>query len=370
MTRMFPRILLVGAATLVGAGSSAHAQAWQPSCASCAPQPIVQCVQPQPCYTTVPVTEMREYCQVVQKPVVETSYVDQQVTTYEPVIEDRETEIPTVTYQDVTECQQITRDCGYWTTQYQHRPKMSPCQYESQPDIFGCLNRVGYSVRSAFTPNYSVQHAYVPNVQTVNVPVTRRVAVHGTRKVNYRVTRMVPKTTTQKVAVNTVRMVSQQVVTRRPVTVYRTVPIGSAVATYSPLNSSTTASAPAPESGRREARRENPATRSDLAPSTTIPKRESPKPNELERDHFDDANFNGSSTTIIPQRETALTKKVPVPTADKTDFRLAGFRPAAGPRSTAARVGQWMARRTPAAPAQALPQGPAFPEQVVAFSGN
>ncbi len=366
MTRMFPRILLVGAAAVVSVGSSAYAQ-WQPSCASCAPPPVVQCVQPQPCYTTVPVTEMREYRQIVQKPVVETSYVDQQVTTYEPVVEDRETEVPTVAYQDVTECRQVTQDCGYWTTQYQPRPKMTPCQYDSRPDLFGFLNRVGYGVRSAFTPNYSVQHAYVPNVQTVNVPVTRRVAVHGTRKVNYRVTRMVPRTTTQKVAVNTVRMTSQEVVTRRPVTVYRSVPLGSTVATYAAPYSPTTARAPAPQPGRREAQRRDPSTRSDLK-SEPIPKRQT---DDSHGDHSDDfGDFTDPEAMVIPKRQPELARKVPAPVRNKADFRMAGFRPANGARSTATRVGQWIAHRTPSAPAIAAPQGPSFPEQVVALSGN
>ncbi len=361
MTRMFPRILFFGAVTAVSLGNSAFAQVWQPACNTCAPAPIVQYVPPQPCYTTVPVTEMREYRHVVQKPVVETKYVDQKVTTYEPVVEDRETEVPTVSYQDVTECRQVTRNCGYWTTQYQYRPKMTPCQYDSRPDLFGFLNRVGYSVRSAFTPNYTAHHQYVPNVQTVNVPYTRRVAVHGTRKVNYRVTRMVPRTTTQKVAVNTVRMVSEQVVTRRPVTVYRSVPIGTTAITYATPGSTRSALAPVPDSNFRSARTPDDDTRRDSRP---IDRRDERDDSEGDHDTLDEA-FE-PSTSIIPRADVELTRKVPA-AAPADDFRLAGFRAVEGRNSTAARVGQWMARRTPSRSARPVPQGPAFPAQMVAM---
>jgi len=372
MTRLFPRNVLLAAVTVMSVTGQVHAQV---SCSSCAPPPIVQCIQPQPCYTTVPVTEMRECRQIVQKPVVETKYVDQQVTTYEPVVEDRQTEIPTVTYQDVTECRQETRDCGRWVTQYQPRQKLHPCQYDNRPDFFGFMNRVGYSIGSAFTPNYSVKSAYVPSYQTVNVPYTRRVAVHGTRKVNYRVTRMVPRTTTQKVAVNTVRMVNEEVVTRTPVTVYRTVPFGSTVTTYAPSTSTATAAAPQPDPISREARRPpEPGTRSD---SQAVPKREQREENyNFDHEQKSSQDFHREHTTVIPARRTAMTKKVPAfRSPKKQDFRMAGFRPAESTPTTATRVGQWIARRTPSVPQRRviqprLPQGPSFPEQVVAYNAE
>jgi hypothetical protein len=86
----------------------------------------------------------------------------------------------------------------------------------------------------------------MPNVVSYQVPVTRQVAIRGTRKVTYQVTRMQPYTTTRKVAVNTVRYVSTNVVERHPVTVWRTIPIGSTVA-YAYPGTTTTALAPTPD---------------------------------------------------------------------------------------------------------------------------
>lgn len=368
MTRMFPRIFLIAALTSIPATGPVFAQAWNPFCSSCAPQQVVQYVPPQNCYTTVPVTEYREHRQVVMKPVVETTYVDQNVTTYDPVVEDRETEVPTVSYQTVTENQQITRDCGYWATQYQYRPKPTPCQYDNRPDLFGLLNRVGYSVTSAFTPNYRVQRAYVPNLQTVNVPVSRQVAVRGTRKVNYRVTNYVPRTITRKVPVNTVRMVREEVVTRRPVTVYHSVPMGTSVATYAPLGNTSTARAPAPNPERTANR---PQTRDrerhdhrDFSPERSIPRRGA----EDHQDFDDQSNRSGRPEAAIePIPDLQITKK---PATPATDFRLAGYRSVGGVQSDVNTVGRWVARRSTKQPTRARQQGPAFPANMVAMIGE
>src|SRR5207253_1783822 len=122
------------------------------------------------------------------------------------------------------------RDMGRWVTEYQCRPQMHPWEYDGRPDLLGAINRASYNVRMAFTPQVYSRRVYVPNVVAQAVPVTRTVAVHGTKTVNYQVSRMVPYTTTRKVAVNTVKMVSQEVITHHPVTTMRTVPVGSAFA--------------------------------------------------------------------------------------------------------------------------------------------
>ena len=202
------------------------------------------CLQPvaQTCYRTVPVTEYRQVKQIVQRPIIETKYVDQQVTEYRPVTETRTATVPTVSYDYVTEQRTVQRDAGYWTTQYTPNHKLTACQYDSRPNIFGWLNRAGYSIRQSFTPKIIAKRQYVPNVITQTIPVTRRVARHGTRQITYNVTRMVPYTTTRRVAVNTVRYVSQEVTTMRPVTVMRSVPIGTAMS-YAPINYGATATA-------------------------------------------------------------------------------------------------------------------------------
>jgi hypothetical protein len=189
------------------------------------------------CYQTVPVTEYRQVKQTVQRPVVETKYVDRQFTEYRPVTETKTVNVPTVSYQNVTEYRTAQRDCGRWTTQYHQTPRCSPCEYDNRADLMGWLNRTGYSLRMAFTPRFTTSRHYVPNVVAYSVPVTRQVAIRGTRQVAYNVTRLVPQTTTRKVAVNTVRYVSQEVTAMQPVTVMRTVPIGSRVA-YVPFTTS------------------------------------------------------------------------------------------------------------------------------------
>ena len=179
-------------------------------------------------------TEYRECRQTVQRPVVETNYVDQPVTEYRQVVENKTAEVPTCTYQNVTEMRTVQRDCGHWVTQCYQRPQMTPCQYDNRPDLFGFINRTGYSLRMAFTPQSWSERVYVPNVVAQQVPVTRQVAVRGTQTISYQVAKVVPICTTRKVAVNTVRMVSQEIVTQRPVTVFKTVPMGSSLSTGRP----------------------------------------------------------------------------------------------------------------------------------------
>lgn len=203
---------------------------------ACAPVHVqavqCQCAVPvaRTTYQTVPVTEYHEVKQTVQKPVYETAYVDQQVTEYRPVTEVRTAQVPITTYEDVTEFQTVTRDQGFWQTSYACVPKVSACAYDPRPGFLGWLNRTSYSMRSAMTPSVVSQRQWVPNVVTTQVPVTRRVARQGVREVAYNVTRMEPYTTTRKVAVNKVRYETQVVSKHVPVTTYRSVPTGTALA--------------------------------------------------------------------------------------------------------------------------------------------
>ena len=236
LKRVICSIPVVGITVFSLAAGTAQAQ-WLPfnNCNSCAPPPVVQNCCPQPVvqcpipvtqttYRQVPVTEYRPVQQTVMKPVVETKYVDQQVTAYRQVMEPRTVDVPCTTYQNVTECRQVQKDMGRWVTQRQCIPRVAPCEYDNRPNFMGWMNRTGYSMRMAFTPQYRTTRHYVPNVVTQNVPVTRQVAVQQTRKVTYNVARMVPYTTTRKVAVNSTRYVKTTVTAMKPVTVMRSIP--------------------------------------------------------------------------------------------------------------------------------------------------
>jgi len=196
----------------------------------------------------VPVTEYRRVRQTVQKPVYETKWVNRQFTQYRPVTQTRTAAIPTVSYENVTELKTVCRNAGYWRTRYQCNPRMSPCQYDNRPNLLGWLNRTGYSIRQTFTPRAIAFREYVPRVVAQQIPVTHRIAHRGTRQVSYKVTRLVPQTVTRKIAIRSVRYVAQQIVTTRPVTVMRTIPIGTTVAYgYSPYYGASTATALAPQ---------------------------------------------------------------------------------------------------------------------------
>lgn len=244
--------------------SPAHAQFFNPCCPppACCPKPV------QACFQTVPVTEYRDVKQTVQRPVEKTAYVDQQVTEYKQVVEQKTAQVPTVTYQQVVENRQVQRDCGQWVTQYQCRPKMTACEYDSRQNLFGWFNRVGYNARMALTPDTIAQRTYVPNVITENVPVTRMVAVPSTRTVNYSVAKLVPITSTRKVAVRTVEMVSQEVTVKQPVTVMKTVPVGTAYAFGSFYGYPTTTTALSPTADPISATRSADSRTNPIRPST------------------------------------------------------------------------------------------------------
>jgi hypothetical protein len=335
---------------------------WMPAAGSSAgnccvtPQITAQaiCPPPQPLVTHVAVTEMRECRQTVQRPVVETQYVEQPVTEYHQVVEQKVAQVPTVSYQTVTECQTRTRDMGQWVTSYACRPQMDPCQYDGRPGLMGWMNRTGYQMRMAFTPQVIAQRNYVPNVVTESVPVTRQVAIPGTRQVAYQVSRMVPVTTTRKVAVNTVRMVAQEVVTKHPVTVMRQVNVGTASA----FNSGAyygTASAPVPD------------PISSARGYTTPLKREARNLKSLtnpDADAFDDSKDRTSDGDGELQKVPA---KAPV---KRTSFSAPVYEPSEEPAPaveaeadattaevrhthyapSVVRVNQWVARRRPTTP--------------------
>lgn len=229
------------------------ASSWAPppmfqsaSCSPCAPVSTCEVVQQpimQTCYQTVPVTEFQQVKQTVRRPIVETRYVEQPVTEYVPVTEQKTCEVPTVSYQNVTEMRTQTKNMGYWVTRYQPNCRPSPCEVDSRPGMAGWWNRTTHQIGSAFTPRYTAQREYVARTCVQTVPVTRQVAIQGTRQVAYNVTTMVAKQSTRKVAVNEVRYVDEEVTAMRPVTVMRTVPIGSQMA-FAPMGGTATAWGP------------------------------------------------------------------------------------------------------------------------------
>lgn len=351
---------------LAGSANTALAQFW--CCpTTCCPPPI--CIQPT--FQTVPVTEMRECRQVVQKPIVETKYVERPCTEYRQVVETKTAEIPTVSYQNVTEFRTVQRDCGQWSTQWYHHPKMAPCQYDSRPDLFGFLNRTGYSLRMAFTPDYHGERVYTPNIVAQQVPVTRQVAVRGTQTINYQVAKVVPIHSTRRVAVNTVRMVAQEIVTQRPVTVMKTIPWGSAYASggaYSPsaqaarhpnLAEEATAILPK-DSARRAAEEARRAANDARRAADEAAERAARVPDPVEAaPAADEADFNTresdeSKSNIRGKERARISPKAPA-LEDKETQALASID---SPRP----IGKWVARRKP----QSKSAGPAFPEMAVA----
>ncbi|MEO2036575.1 MAG: hypothetical protein ABGZ35_31250 [Planctomycetaceae bacterium] len=235
---MLPRQMSRAALTaaIVLSMSAANAQFYGNGCDGCGPvsASAAVCTPIQPvrttCYQQVPVTTYRREKQTVREPYYRTVYEDREVTVMKPVTTQREVEIPTVSYQNVTENRTVTRDMGRWITRYTPAQKYSPCQVDARPGVIGWLNRTGYSFRSAFRPNYYTARQYVPNVMACSVPVTRQVAVRGTRRVAVNETRMVAEKKTERVAVQKLEHRDRVVTVMRPQTAYRTVPIGSQLA--------------------------------------------------------------------------------------------------------------------------------------------
>ncbi len=213
-------------------GTSMAAPITAASC--CTPIQTVQAT----CYQTVPVTTYAQVKQTVEVPHYETAMENREVTVYKPVTTSREVEVPTVTYQNVVENRTVNKDMGRWVTNYHPVAKCAPCQVDPRPGVMGWMNRTGYSMRTAFVPNYTTSRQYVPQMMTCNVPTVRQVAVQGTRRVTVQETKMVAERQTQQVAVQKLVMRKQEVTVMQPQTAYRTVPIGSSMAYGGYLGSS------------------------------------------------------------------------------------------------------------------------------------
>lgn len=289
---------------------------------ACAPamvaQPVTETVMQQ-----VPVTEYRQVRQTVRKPVIQTSYVDQPGTEYRQIVEQKTVSVPTCSYQNVTEYQTVQRNCGQWVTKWHANQKVSPCAYDNRPGLMGEMNRIGFATRQAFTPTQYATREYVNQTVAQQVPVTRRVAIQGTKQVTYNVPRTVAVQTTRKVAVNTMKYVDEKVVVMQPVTIvksipttrtsYRFVPAGSALA-LAPANTNT-ALRPTPES-------ELPKTKSATRESEKTP---STKPSDTSRgavDAFDEATPSRATNDSVPA-STVRFVAAKTPSA----ARVSGWRP-------------------------------------------
>ena len=230
----------LGALAVALQSSVARAQYYGDGCSSCgtsmaAPITAASCCTPiQPlqatCYQTVPVTTYAREKQTVEVPHYETAMEEREVTVYRPVTTSRQVEVPTVSYQNVVENRTVNRDMGRWVTKYHPVAKCAPGQVDPRPGVMGWMNRTGYSMRTAFVPNYTTSREYVPSMMTCNVPSVRQVAVQGTRSVTVQDTKMVAELKREKVTVQKLVMRKEEVTVMRPQTAYRTVPIGSSMA--------------------------------------------------------------------------------------------------------------------------------------------
>jgi len=243
--------------------------------------PVTQQVMQQ-----VAVTEYQQVKQKVKRPVTEVEYIEQPVTTYRPVVETRTRDVPVTTYQDVTECRTVTKNCGYWQTNWYRNPKVTPCEYDPSPGPMGWLNRTAYRVRSAFTPNMVARRQYVPQTVAEQVPVTRRVAMQTVQKQQYQVTRYEPVQSTRKVAVNRIKWVEDEVVAMKPVTVVKNVPVTRTAWTWAPVG---TTMAVAPSATQLSlAPTADPISTAKKPDENRTARRTVPEPRDAGDDVFDD----------------------------------------------------------------------------------
>ncbi|MEZ6059281.1 MAG: hypothetical protein R3C19_02855 [Planctomycetaceae bacterium] len=248
--RFYVVVLMVVAAN----SPQVFAQYYGDGCSSCGPvaaAPMASCVPIQPvaqtCYQTVPVTTYQREQQTVKVPYYKTAYREQEVTVMRPVTQQRVVEVPTVSYQNVTEYRTVNRDMGRWVTQYQPVQKCAPCQVDPRPGLIGWMSRTGYSFRSAFQPNYTTSRQYVPQMMACTVPYTRQVAIQGTRQVTVSETKMVAEKKLERIPVQELAYREETVTVMRPQTAYRTVPIGTSMAYgYGSYGYGTTSTAFAP----------------------------------------------------------------------------------------------------------------------------
>lgn len=329
MSRTAPALLSV--AILFSIASTASAQYYYDPCNVCAqPAAVVQPVT-ETVYREVPVTRYRTVQRTVQKPVVRTAYEDREVTAYRQVVDTRVAEVPTVNYQNVTECRQVMQNRSYWQTAWQPVQKVHPLQYDPSPTLAGAMNRFGYSMRMAFTPNYVPQHQFVPNVVAYNVPVTRTVAVPGTRQVTYNVARMEPYKTTQRVAVQKVEYVEDTVTAYEPYTAMQTVAVGTTTryAFVDPAAGGTrTTMQPTPDNGDtvqpRSADRENAETpRSSNTENGVFSPLSYPQPQRAKEPTLDPSYLDTRAGSNDAAAQVATVSPSSAPTA----VRAAGWRP-------------------------------------------
>ncbi|HWL11205.1 MAG TPA: hypothetical protein VNQ76_22545, partial [Planctomicrobium sp.] len=187
------------------------------------------CMKPvtETVYQDVQKVEYKPYQKTVKVAKVVTDYEDRPVTTYQTVSEPRTVDVQSFVPQQVTEMRPVTINQSYWQTSCQAIPKYSPCAYDSRPGLMGQMNRMGYSLRNTFTPNYVARREFVPNVVASQVPVSRTVQVPVTRQVTYNVSRQVAVQTTQKVAVQRTVWEDQTVTAYEPITTTQRVAVGS-----------------------------------------------------------------------------------------------------------------------------------------------
>ncbi len=114
------------------------------------------------CYQTVPVTTFNREKQTVEVPYYQTEYEDREYTVLRPVTRQREVEVQTVSYQNVTEYRTVNRDMGTLGHSVQPHCSLHPCQVDPRPGVIGWLNRTGYSLQTAFMPSYTTSRQYVP----------------------------------------------------------------------------------------------------------------------------------------------------------------------------------------------------------------
>ena len=305
----------------------------------------VEALQPvvHPVYDTVHVTEYQPVRQKVQKPIVETKWVEQAVTEMRPVTQQRTVNVPTVDYQSVTEYKQVQKQAGYWVTKNEATGKVAPCQYDNRPGMKGWMNRTGYEMRTAFTPQTRVTRQFIPQTMTCTVPCTKKVAIQGQKQVTYNVTSMVPQQTTRRVAVNTVRYVEEEVTAMKAVTVARTMQVGTRIS-YAPVGSGA-------GGGGATALQPTPDTKASARTPDGTPKRTA----DGKLDEFspglapDDFNKrNGTSPTKIsyptPIEESPIDQgrmtETTVPAREAAPTRSSLSTP------SVVRVSQWVARTT------------------------
>ncbi|MFH5804183.1 hypothetical protein [Alienimonas sp. DA493] len=169
----------------------------------------------------VPVTKYVAVQETVKRPRTVTRYEEREFTEMVPQTETRTAMAQQVNYRPVANTQTVIKDAGYWQTRRIANPKMSPCQYDPRPGFAGSLNRLGYNIRSAFTPRYTTQRQYVPQQVACNVTTHSQVAEVTQVPQTYQVTKMVPVIKKRQVAVQEVVWEDQKVTAMKPVTEYQ-----------------------------------------------------------------------------------------------------------------------------------------------------